>query len=293
MNDMTLVLMAAGVGSRFGGPKQIEPFGPTGETLIEYALRDAATAGFKKAVLIIRSELEAIVQDRVLPRVENYISVRTVFQPSEPAYEGRTKPWGTVQALLSARKETSGCFAVLNADDYYGPQAYVQIADFLKADNVTDAQSSHVGAMVAYSLGATLSNEGGVSRGICTATEKGLLESIREYTGIIRTPDGNIACATTPKILNESTLVSMNFWGFYPSFWDVLEGYWQTFLSKVSAKDPSIDPLKTECLLPEAVGCWLSKHHAQVHVLPTQSNWIGVTYPADADSVKAFLKTRL
>lgn len=286
MSEPVLVIMAAGMGSRYGGLKQIDPVGAAGEKIIDYSLFDARRAGFRKAVFIIKEELLADFQAAVFNKVEKYMDIQVAFQKQEdiPAGctvpEGRVKPWGTGHATLTAARALGDApFAVINADDFYGQEAFRKIYDFLK--NAHDGEKLDF-AMVSYYVGNTVTENGYVSRGVCE-TENGLLKNIVERTHIEKRPEG-IAYTENGETwhpLAFDTEVSMNVWGFTPGFTPALEEEFRRFFRE----DVPSNPEKAEFYLPFAVNALLERGQAQVHVLPSQDKWHGVTYKEDRQAV--------
>ena len=285
----TLVLMAAGLGSRYGGNKQVDGVGPGGEILMEYSIHDAIRAGFDKVVFIIKEDIvdlvdrlcgnylrRAVTRDgkplEVCYAMQSYDSVPDFYEiPSQ-----RTKPFGTVHAVLCAREYVNEPFCVINADDYYGADAFRAMYDHLQ-----QMPADGHGAMVGYLLKNTVSENGTVARGVCKA-ENGLLTGIREMTKIRLFPDGTIADTSGDELekLDGDTLVSMNLWGFQPSVFDELESYFHTFLRELKPDD-----IKTECLLPTMVGELLDADKMQVKVLSSADRWFGMTYYEDRAEV--------
>lgn len=272
--------MAAGMGSRYGGLKQIDPVGPDGETIIDYSIYDAMRAGFGKLVFVIRKDIEEPFKQIVGARFEKRIPCEYVFQELEkiPARfgvpEGRTKPWGTTQAVLMAADVIHEPFAVINADDFYGAEAYRVLAEHLKS-------GSPDYAMVGFILRNTLSDFGSVARGVCRVSHDGYLEGIEELTNIER--DGNGAKNTDPngnvRHLTGDEPVSMNFWGFTPRIFEQFREVFQLFLER-SGKE-----LKTESYVPTATNELLVEGKAKVKVLRSRDPWFGVTYREDRPRV--------
>ena len=271
-----LVILAAGIGSRFGGGiKQLEPVGPNGEIIIDYSIHDAIKAGFDKIVFIIRRDIEKDFMDMIGNRIEKIcaklnVEVCYAYQdindiPMEKP-EGRTKPWGTGQAVLSCCDVIREPFAVINADDYYGKNGYAKAAKFLESGKY---------GLVGYILKNTLSDNGGVTRGICHVSESGTLTGIDETHDIVKTASGAEAGG---KALDLNALVSMNFWCLPASFIGELDKGFPVFLKNMT------NPLKDEYLLPTIVD-GLIKNGEQVTVLPTDDKWFGVTYKEDKASV--------
>ncbi len=284
MTQPTLVIMAAGMGSRFGGLKQITPVDDAGHKIIDFSLYDAYRAGFRKIAFIIKHEIEADFKEHVGRRTEQYFDVTYVYQQLDkiPAGfavpEGRVKPWGTGHAVACLHGEIEGPFAVINADDYYGPMAYQKIYDFLKQE-----QPENHYAMVAFPLRNTLSDNGSVSRGVCRV-EDGLLTGVTERTKIIRKGDGGAFTldGVTYEDLPGETPVSMNFWGFGQGILKKLQAELPVFLEK----NLPVNPEKCELHLPFVVDAQIQSGEATVKVLSTDDNWFGVTYPEDLPTVQ-------
>jgi NDP-sugar pyrophosphorylase family protein len=269
------------MGSRYGGLKQLDPVGPKGETLLDYSVHDAIRAGFRRVVFLIRRDIEKEFREKVGARYDGKVTVGYAFQElndlpggfSPPA--GRTKPWGTAHAVWCARDAVAENFAAINADDFYGAQTFRVMAEFLRG---TDANARPAQfAMAAFRLGRTLSEHGTVARGICEVGPDELLRSIEELTDIARRSDGEIA--SSGRVLREETPVSMNFWGFSPQVFPLLEKELLRFLAADGGSD------KAECYLPSAVTGMMESGAAQVRVLPTASDWFGVTYREDRERV--------
>jgi UTP-glucose-1-phosphate uridylyltransferase len=273
--DLTLVVLAAGMGSRYGGLKQLDPVGPSGEIILDYSVRDALLAGFTKVVFVIRREMLEQFRDSVGTRYEGKIPVEYAFQELEPlpggrvSPVGRTKPWGTGHAVLAAMPVVRGSFAVINADDYYGPSGFVKLALFLQA--AEQGQYS----MVGYRLEKTLSDHGSVSRGICRSNSAGYLVDITERTAIEKQGGKIVAAATPPVSLSGDEPTSMNFWGFTPDLFSRLERLFEEFL-EVRGED-----LKAEFYLPGAVSDLIAQGEVSVKLLQTDDSWYGLTYPED------------
>lgn len=284
MSDMSLVIMAAGMGSRFGGIKQLEPVGPSGEIIMDYSIYDAMKAGFNKVVFIIRKDLEKDFKEVIGNRIEKLIKVEYVFQeldqlpkdfikPSE-----RTKPWGTGQAVLCCKDAVAEPFAVINADDYYGKEAFKIVYDFLKKNEGKDSSF----CMAGFILGNTLSENGTVTRGICQVDELNKLIDITETSGIVANGDHAKAIGkdgSDIKIALDSA-ASMNMWGFTPNLFHYLESGFVDFLAAEEG-----DPLKKEYLLPTVVGDLVKANQVEVTVLKTSDRWFGVTYKEDKEAV--------
>lgn len=291
--DTTLVVMAAGVGSRFGGGiKQLEQVGPNGEIIMDYAVHDAKRAGFNKVVFIIRKELEQDFKEIIGNRIEKVIETAYAFQELEnlPAGfelpEERKKPWGTGQAVLACRGIVNTPFAVVNADDYYGREALVKVHDFLVQPDIKQ-DKKFLGCMAGFILGNTLSDNGAVTRGICRV-ENGMLADIDE-TGGIEKIDGKVICKKDGRTvqIDPQSCVSMNMWGLMPDFIDELENRFIRFLEELSPEEQ----LKKEYLLPIIIQDMLREDQITIRVLESRDRWFGVTYKEDKDTVvRAFAK---
>ena len=274
--------MAAGMGSRFGGLKQLGKFGKEKKTLLDYAIEDAQASGFEKAVFVIRKDIEELFKSEVSAKYEGKIEVCYAFQEMdalpEPfkSPEGRSKPWGTGHALLVCKDLVKEPFLAINADDYYGKSVYKIMGDFL------DAPTAGTYALAGYKLGNTLSENGGVSRGICETDGDGFLLSVTEHTdlqegmeGAVRDSEGRIFCKNTP--------VSMNFWAFDTSVFDILQEYFRDFL------ESKVNEPKSEFYLPFAVDRAVAEKRVNVRVILNDEIWKGVTYKEDSASVDKFL----
>ncbi len=284
--NVTLLVLAAGMGSRYGGLKQMDAMGPSGETVLDYSVYDAIRAGFDRVVFIIRDDFAEIFQQTIGARFADRIQVEYAFQKIDdlPAGftvpEGRVKPWGTAHAIRAARHLISGSFAVINADDFYGRDAYCRAAEFLKKP--LDHSSIAHYAMVGYPLINTLSAHGDVNRGICTCDASGLLTSVEEYVKIQRESDGIIrgnALDGSRNPVSESSPVSMNFWAFTPGFFAHLEEHFTEFLKAFHHVE------KSECYIPSVVDALIHSNKADCTVLTTTSQWFGITYPEDKQHV--------
>lgn len=276
MTAPTLLVLAAGMGSRYGGLKQIDPVGPSGETLMDYSIYDAFCAGFRKVVFVIRADIEDPFRRTIGARFERKLEVQYVFQELDalpagflvPA--GRTKPWGTTQAILAAAEAIHTPFVAINADDFYGTDSFSVLADHLRAGAADYA-------MVGFILRNTLSDFGTVSRGICQKDNHGFLASVVESTQIAR--DGAAAKATDPSgsavQLTGDEIVSMNMWGFTPAVFSQLREVFEEFLGEHGSD------LRAECYLPNAVNRLIASGYARVKVLSTGDAWFGVTYRDD------------
>lgn len=279
MNRAALVVMAAGMASRYGGSKQIEGMGPNGEILMEYSIYDAIRAGFTKVVFIIKREMLETMKALCGDRLEKQIEVRYAFQDfdSLPAFYDvpaeRVKPYGTVHAVLCARECISEPFAVINADDYYGVESFQQMYAYL-----TGVHADNEAAMMGYRLRNTVSLHGTVTRGLCRV-EGDVLVGVREAKRIQRMEDERIeevSDEANPEILNPNAPVSMNFWGFPKEIFPAMQDYFETFLRRTSPDD-----LTCECLLPVMVDRMIRDERLCVHVLETSAAWFGVTYRED------------
>jgi len=288
MSSLTLVVMAAGIGSRYGGLKQMEAFGPGGEVVMEYSVFDALRAGFDRVVFIIRKDFEAPFRDRTGRKVEHAADTAYVFQSVSqvpagfPVPEDRVKPWGTAQAILACRPAVRTPFAAINADDFYGRSTFDIMAAELR--RIRHRRRSGDAAMIGYVLANTLSEHGHVARGVCEATPDGYLVNIRELLKVQRFPDAIkfTEDGTTWTPLPPESLVSMNFWGFQPGLFDDLEILFRDFLRAGPAHLE-----KAEFLIPEAVGALVRAAKSRVKILPTPERWFGVTYQEDRPRVRA------
>ena len=276
--------MAAGMGSRYGGLKQLDPVGNHGQLIIDYSIYDARRAGFETVVFVIKRELEDAFKAAIGDRLSKVIDVRYAFQELSDLPEGysvpdgRVKPWGTCHAILAARDVVDGPFAVVNADDYYGPEGFREIYDYLAAN--PDRPGCYEFAMVGYRLGNTVTENGSVARGICEEDEHNFLVRVTERTRI--EAEGTDARFTedggeTWTRLSGDTVVSMNLWGFTRSFMDEARARFPAFLDKTLAENP----LKGEYFLPSVVTQLLDEHKARVKVLRSADKWYGVTYRED------------
>ena len=293
MGKATLVVMAAGIGSRFGGGiKQLEPVGPNGEIIMDYSIKDAMAAGFDKVVFVIRKDLEKDFKEIIGNRIEKQVEVAYAFQELDDipeafkeTFKERTKPWGTGQAILCCKDVVKEPFLVINADDYYGKQAYKEAYNELTSGQIIQNGKLQV-SMVGFVLKNTLSENGGVTRGVCKVGQDQMLEKIVETHNIVK--DGDKAKVITEggeKYIDVDSPVSMNMWGLQPDFFDVLESGFYKFLKELDASD-----LKTEYLLPTIIGGLLKENMIQVKVLESQDKWFGVTYKEDKESVVQAIK---
>ena len=284
MKKPVLVIMAAGMGSRYGGLKQIDPVDPEGHIIMDFSIYDAQRAGFEEVVFVIRRENEQLFREAIGDRVSRKMKVKYAFQELSDlpegfqVPEGRTKPWGTGHAVLSAAAVTDGPFAVINADDYYGEQAFRLIYDYLMNMQEKNWHDRYV--MVGYLLKNTLTENGSVSRGICTTSPDGYLETIVERTKIIRTPEGAAFSEDDGASWTEvdpDSIVSMNVWGFPADFMKELKERFPAFLKENLEKNP----LKCEIYLPFVVNDLMKEGKARVQVLTTPDLWHGITYHQD------------
>ena len=287
MRDMTLVIMAAGIGSRFGGGiKQLEPVGPGGEIIMDYSIYDAIRAGFNKVVFIIRKDLEKDFKEIIGSRIERIVHVEYAYQEIDdlPAGfavpEGRKKPWGTGQAVLSIKGLVNGPFMVINADDYYGKEGFQRLHDYM-ADHMEESGVYDM-CMGGFLLENTLSENGGVTRGVCRVSGDGYLETVVETYDIRKTEDGLAAKdeAGAAVYVPSGSHVSMNMWGLPAAFLDELEAGFPEFLASLKEGD-----IKSEYLLPAVINQLVSSKKARVKVLETPDKWFGVTYREDKQIV--------
>ena len=287
--DKTIVVMAAGLGSRYGGVKQIERLGPDGEILMEYAIYDALRAGFNKIVLIIKPEIFDDVKSLFGDRIEKSSGIKIDyafqtmgrFTESRPEFSARAKPFGTVHAVLCAKELIKTPFAVMNADDYYGAEAFR-----VMADKLGELKSAQDAAMVAYRLKNTVSPFGTVTRGVCNV-ENGLLRGVKETYKIKLLPDGTIRDTSESEdgpVLAPDTFVSMNLWGYHQDILPVMERYFASFLAALPA-----DELRAECLLPTMMGELTDSGRISISVLSTNDRWFGLTYKEDKPGAVAAL----
>lgn len=279
----TLFVLAAGMGSRYGGLKQLDGLGPNGETIMDHSIYDAIQSGFGKVVFVIRKDFEKDFREKILSKYENHIPVEVVFQSVDALPEGftcpadRVKPWGTNHAVLMGKDVIKEPFAIINADDFYGRDSFAVIAKELMAMEGKKNQY----CMVGFRVGNTMSESGTVARGVCV-TKDGLLTDVVERTAIGYKEDGRIAFTDengVEQILAPETPVSMNLWGFTPDYFDYSEEYFKTFLSE------NIGNLKAEFFIPLVVNELIKSGKATVKVLDTTSKWFGVTYAADRPAV--------
>ena len=291
--EPTLIIMAAGMGSRFGGLKQIEPITKEGEIIMDFSLYDAMLAGFKRAVFIIKEEMEEDFRRLIDERAGKHMEVHYAFQKVEDipegyeVPEGREKPWGTGHAVLAARNLIDGPFAVINADDYYGHEGFQKIYDFLAG---TEDDDKYRYCMVGYMLSKTITENGHVSRGVCDIDEKGFMKKVTERTKIKRV-NGVISYTEDDEKtwipLREDDTVSMNFWGFSKSLMDEMEKEFPSFLEDALKNNP----IKGEYYLPFAADRLVQEGRATVKILKTKDQWYGVTYKEDKESVVAAIQS--
>lgn len=291
MSKVTLIVMAAGIGSRFGGGiKQLEAVGPNGEIIMDYSIHDALEAGFNKVVFVIRKDLEKDFKEIIGRRMEKLVEVEYAYQELndiperfQKKIEGRKKPWGTGQAILCCKDVVDEPFLVINADDYYGKEAYREAYAYLtgrKDDNAYEA------CMVGFVLKNTLSDNGGVTRGVCKVDEHRMLSEIVETTNIVKTAEGAAVQTEDGAVpIDVESEVSMNMWGLSPAFFDVLEKGFDVFLEKL---DP--ENLKGEYLLPTIIGDLLKEGKMRVEVRKSHDEWFGVTYKEDKPDVVAAIQ---
>lgn len=289
MEKPTLLILAAGMGSRYGGLKQMDPVGPSGEIVLDYSIFDALRAGFGRAVFVIRRDIEAAFREMVGAKWEKRIPCAYAFQDLADVPAGfsvpadRAKPWGTAHAIRAGRHEIAGAFAAINADDFYGAASFRALANHLAAEK---NQAGH--CMVAFRLGQTLSEHGSVSRGVCLCGADCLLTGIQERTKITRHADGSLwdepEGGPTAALTGEEP-VSMNCWGFMPSVFGELDAAFETFLRGEGGKSP-----KAEFTIPAVVDGLIRSGRGTVKVLDTTSRWVGVTYREDKATVQASIR---
>lgn len=287
MGKATLVIMAAGIGSRFGGGiKQLEPVGPSGEIIMDYSIFDALEAGFDKVVFVIRKDLEKDFREVIGNRIEKHVHVEYAFQelndiPEKYLHKAkdRAKPWGTGQAILCCKDVVDEPFLVINADDYYGKQAYVKAFEYLTQDEKAENEL----CMIGFVLKNTLSDNGTVTRGICKVDENQMLSHIVETKYIAKRADGAVIETEDGDVpLDADSAVSMNMWGIQPQFFRTLESGFKVFLETLPE-----DENKAEYLLPTIIGNLLKEGKVQVKVIESTDKWFGVTYRADKATVVA------
>ncbi|MFZ4633080.1 MAG: nucleotidyltransferase family protein [Saprospiraceae bacterium] len=282
----SLLILAAGIGSRYGGLKQVDGMGPHGEAIMEYSVYDALRAGFGKIVIVIRKDIEEAFREKVGSRIEAHADVAYAFQEMDTALDWlpqkphREKPWGTGHAVLAARAHLKTPFATINADDFYGADAFEKLAAFLQADCRPDQYS-----MVAYQLANTLSENGAVSRGVCSVHAEGYLTGVTERTKIERFPNGIafVDEAGEQHPLADHTPVSMNLWGLHHSVLDEIEAQFRAFVHE------NLDKPRAEFYIPSVVNTMIEQGKINLKVLYSDSTWFGVTYPEDKGTVQAAL----
>lgn len=281
----TLFVLAAGMGSRYGGLKQLDGVGPQGQTIMDYSIYDALQAGFGKVVFVIRKDFEDSFREKILSKYEGHIPVELVFQGVDKLPQGyvcppdRTKPWGTNHAIMMGAEVIKEPFAVINADDYYGRDAFKVMARFL--EQLDPAKDKGRYAMVGFRVGNTMTENGSVSRGVCS-TSDGKLTDVTERTAISFDPEHRIVFTDENGVeqeLDPNTPVSMNLWGFTPDYFDFSEREFRTFLDK------NLNTPKGEFYIPSVVDTLVKNGEATVEVLDTTSRWFGVTYPQDRQDV--------
>lgn len=273
----TLVVLAAGMGSRFGGLKQMEPVGPSGETILDYSVFDAANCGFGKVVFVVRDKFRSEFHTKIGSQFEQKLDVRYVNQNSVIPHLDiqRRKPWGTGQAVIAAAAEVNGPFAVINADDFYGRQAFDDAYHALNSTGLID----NLYTLIGFRLADTLSPLGPVSRGVCQVNVSGHLDSIIEMHGVEKCKGKITASPDRDRILDEASVASMNFWAFRPTIFSQLESLFAEFVEECK------DDAGAEFLLPTAVDHLIRKELATVAVKPTNGSWFGITYKGDRDHV--------
>jgi dTDP-glucose pyrophosphorylase len=294
MTAPTLIIMAAGIGSRYGGLKQVDPIGPNGEIIIDYSIYDALEAGFEKVVFLIRRDIEEVFREKIGRKIEKRVETAYTFQDLDAIPVGfsvppeRKKPWGTGHAVLCCRQAVQTPFAAINADDFYGKKAFNILGSYLKSLTESEITATPCPfSMVGYVLQNTLSEHGSVARGICQTTPDGYLAGIQEHTriepvgGVIRTTENGLDWIELPA---EST-VSMNMWGFTPSLFPELEQRFKAFFESNAA-----NLAKSEFFLPNVVNELLVEGKTRVKILPTREKWFGVTYPDDRPLVQAAIQ---
>ena len=294
MKNATLVVMAAGIGSRFGGGiKQLEPMGPSGEIIMDYSIFDAKEAGFNKVVFIIRRDLEKDFKEIIGNRIEKVVDVEYAFQEMDnlpegfAVPEGRKKPWGTGQAILSCKGIVNEPFVVINADDYYGKTGFKKVYNHLVNAKSKEENGVYDMCMAGFILGNTLSENGTVTRGICQSNEDGYLATVVETSGLKLNEEGVMEHDDngSDMVITAESLVSMNMWGFTPDFIEELDKGFTEFLKTVPEGD-----VKKEYLLPAVVDNLIKSGDATVQILPTEDKWFGVTYKEDKEAVVSAFK---
>lgn len=293
MKEPTLIIMAAGMGSRYGGLKQMDPITNEGEIILDFSLYDAMMAGFKRAIFVIKEEMEEDFRALIDERAGKYMQVEYAYQKLHDIPKGysipqdREKPWGTAHAVLSARTLIDGPFAVINADDYYGPGGFQSTYDFLMNHKDKEKYSY---CMVGFQVKNTITENGHVARGVCDISQEGYLRQVTERTKIMRRSEGISYTEDEGEswtVIPDDTIVSMNFWGFTSSMMKEMEERLPAFLDKALRENP----LKGEFYLPVVVDALIKEGKAVVKVLPTEDKWHGVTYRADKEMVTAALQS--
>lgn len=299
MKEPTLIIMAAGMGSRYGGLKQIDPITAEGEIIMDFSLYDAMMAGFKRAVFVIKEEMEEAFRQLIEPGAGKHMDVQFAFQKQEDLPQGyqipqgRIKPWGTAHAIMSARHLVDGPFLVINADDYYGASAFMTMYEFLEKRGGEDPKTPYSFAMVAYALKNTITENGHVARGVCRVDEEDRLSHIVERKKIMRREELEDAIAFTEdegatwEALPEEAPVSMNFWGYTGEMMDELWDRFPAFLDENLDKDP----LKCEYPIPGVTDQLIKEGKAVVTVLKSPDRWFGVTYKEDKEDVVMALQS--
>ncbi len=291
MKHKTVLVLAAGMGSRYGGLKQVDPMGPHGEAVLDYSVYDAMRAGFTKVVFVIREELLDAFREQIEPRVPAKMTVDYAFQRLDDVPDGfqipadRQKPWGTAHAVYAAREVIDEPFAVINADDFYGHDAYATMGEWLDQPAANDRPYAY--SMVGYRLDNTLSEHGAVNRGICTADNNNLLQQVEEVLEIASNSEGIIVGTGQDgqsTELDPAAICSMNFWGMHPSIFAEIDGIFGQFLQQ-RGNEP-----KSELYIPTVFDALISDKLATCAVLPTYSHWFGVTYPEDKPSVVSSIR---
>ncbi len=288
MDKPVLIIMAAGMGSRYGGLKQMDPVDEYGHMLMDYSVFDAKRAGFERVIIVIKPEMEELFEEKIGSRLRKYLSVDYAYQVLENLPEGfsvpdgRTKPWGTAHAVLSCKDLVRGPFCVINADDYYGEHPFRTIYEFFSKD----CDPKHH-AMVGFRIENTLTENGYVSRGVCTLDGESRMTGIKECLHIVPSEGGAIYSEDgKDEFLPDGTIVSMNFWGFQYSMMEEIENRFSGYLSE----NLPVNPLKCEYFLPLVPNALIKEGKASVTILPTHERWYGVTYHEDKDSVVSALK---
>lgn len=284
--EKTLLVLAAGMGSRYGGLKQMEGFGPNGETILEYSIYDALQAGFTKFVFVIRKSIEDDFRERILEKLPESIQIKLCFQELETIPDGsvipdgRVKPWGTGHAVWVARNDIDGPFVLANGDDFYGRKSFVALSEYFDTVNNGSLECERH-AMVAYPLGQTLSSNGSVSRGLCHLNESGELEGLEEIS-MIKWNEGVLMGIRGDSSfeIEETAPVSMNLFGFFPQIFRSIDNDLKAFMKRSGSE------LKSEFYIPEVVNGLIERKTASVDVLKTEEKWLGVTNPEDKDYVK-------